>query len=948
MLGPCGLHGRLSGILLGVALGGLAVASLAQRPALRVYSMDDGLKFSQVFSVFQDSRGFIWAGTSYGAGRYDGRTFANLTSADGLPHDSVRSFAEDDAGLVWIMTQEGPATVSATGGPGGAPLMVPLPQGARALAGKRFKAMAGAGGSVWFVGSGHVLRWREGRLETLGPMDAAGRVILRPEDGRSALVAAGRDVVRFRDAATEHLSCPEDVPAIVGMESMGGVVLLVHPHGVARLLGDRFVADPSWSLPPGFTPDGATSGADRLVLTSDTGGAAVLKAGEAARVIDNERGLPAKGATAAMVDRTGLIWIATDNGLVKILDLTVRSWSSRPRLLGSMVLSFAREPGGGLWVGHTDGLSRLDGSGGLLSAGGAIGEAWSLLALPGGSLLVGTPDGLALWDGARVRRRRGFRGTGSAQVFGLMRDKEGWVWAATLKGLMRFQWDGSRQEPAEVELIDGGCEARGLSQDGDGTVWIGTDGQGVLAWNGSGLRRFGIDEGLPTLVCRAVLARPEGLWVGTEKGLWLLSQGRAHEMTAVNGALSDRYIVSLSPEEGAVWVAATYDLVRVRDGRVDARLNRSRGLVGTSTTAENCLLAEPGHLWLGMTGGFSEVQTDQAGRILPAPEANLLDAEDREARRIEAGGRMSFPARSLTVSFFSPTYLAEETTRFSYRLVGHDERWSSPQQEAKAHFTNLLPGSYIFEVRAVTPDGRQSPQPARLPFEVEMPWRLALAALSALLLLSAAVVWGVSGWRTRAVRLRNEILERQVSERTALLAEANQRLEELAANDGLTGIANHRVFEEHLALEWLRAQREGGEISLLMIDVDFFKAYNDALGHQQGDDCLRRVAKATAAQATRPGDLAARYGGEEFVVVLPATSAEGARSVAEQVQAALATLAVPHPASQVSDHVTVSMGIATHRPARDEDPAKLVAAADAALYRAKQEGRNRIVSADPF
>ncbi len=941
-----GRVGRAARWFAALPLAALAVAALAQRPALRVYSMDDGLKFSQVFTVFQDSRGFIWAGTSYGAGRYDGMSFSNLTSAHGLPHDSVRGFAEDDAGLLWVMTQEGPATVEPTGGPGGTPVVVPLPPGALRLAGRRCEAMAGAGGAVWFVEGGKVLRWHGGRLESMGAVAPSARAAVYPDGVRGAIVAAGPELVRVGDGAARAVAAPSGGPA-VGVVSLGIETFLVCPHGLSRLEGSGLVMDPSWTFPPGFTADGAAAGGGRLVLTSQADGVVVLEKGRAPQVIDGARGLPARGAAAAVVDREGLIWLATEDGLVKVVDLCLHSWSSHPLGMGGMILAFAREEGGPLWVGHTGGLSRLDGDGRLVPAGdGSLGEAWGLLALPGGPLLAATPGGLAAVEGSRVVRFPALPGVGLTRVYSLMRDRGGWIWAATLEGLARFRWDARSRAPAEAEEIAAKCEARGLSEAQDGTIWVGTDGQGVLAWTSAGLRRFGLAEGLPSLVCRAVLARPEGVWVGTEKGLWLLSGGRAREMKELNALLRDPYIVSLSAEGEAVWVAATYDLLSVRGGRVEARLDHSRGLAGASTTAENCLFAEPGRLWVGMTGGFSEVDTASAGRAAPPPSVGVAAAEDRDGRRLAEGGRMPFPARSLTITFFSPSYLAEETTLFSYRLLGHEERWSEPQRDGRAHFTNLLPGSYAFEVRAVAPDGRESPAPARMPFEVEMPWGAALTATVALMLLVAASGWGVSSLRTRRVRLRNEALERQVAQRTVQLAEANGRLEQLAARDGLTGVANRRVFEEHLQREWLRAQREGTELSLLMLDVDFFKAYNDALGHQQGDDCLRKVAAVAADHAARPGDLAARYGGEEFAVVLPATGAAGAQAVAEEIRTSLAALAVPHPASSVSPRVTISIGIATRRPGRGEEAGSLVSAADAALYRAKHEGRDRSVLAE--
>ncbi|MGA9752141.1 MAG: two-component regulator propeller domain-containing protein, partial [Acidobacteriota bacterium] len=377
--------------LAALPLAALAVAALAQRPALRVYSMDDGLKFSQVFTVFQDSRGFIWAGTSYGAGRYDGKSFSNLTSADGLPHDSVRGFAEDDAGLLWVMTQEGPATVNPTGGPGGMPIVVPLPPGAGRLSGRRCEAMAGAGGPVWFVDGGEVLRWQGGRLERMGAVLPSARAAVYPDEAHGAIVAAGPDLVRMGDGGTQAVAAPSGGPA-VGVVSLDGETFLVYPHGLARLEGRGFVTDPSWTFPPGFTADGAAAGGGRLVLTSEADGVLVLEKGRAPQVIDRTRGLPAKGAAAAAVDREGLIWLATEDGLVKVVDLCLHSWSSHPLGMGGMTLAFAREEGGPLWVGHTGGLSRLEEDGRLVPAGdGSLGEAWGLLALPGGPLLAATP-----------------------------------------------------------------------------------------------------------------------------------------------------------------------------------------------------------------------------------------------------------------------------------------------------------------------------------------------------------------------------------------------------------------------------------------------------------------------------------------------------------------------------------------------------------------------------
>ena len=178
------------------------------------------------------------------------------------------------------------------------------------------------------------------------------------------------------------------------------------------------------------------------------------------------------------------------------------------------------------------------------------------------------------------------------------------------------------------------------------------------------------------------------------------------------------------------------------------------------------------------------------------------------------------------------------------------------------------------------------------------------------------------------------------------LERANQRLERLSTQDDLTGVANHRFFRGHLDLEWRRARREHKPLALLMIDVDHFKALNDASGHLAGDECLRQIARVLVKCPRRPGDVVARYGGEEFVAILPGADADQAALIAERMRAAVEALGLAHPAPRGSRFVTVSVGAASIVPDRQQKPDILVAAADQAMYRAKQDGRNRVEMAE--
>ena len=188
-------------------------------------------------------------------------------------------------------------------------------------------------------------------------------------------------------------------------------------------------------------------------------------------------------------------------------------------------------------------------------------------------------------------------------------------------------------------------------------------------------------------------------------------------------------------------------------------------------------------------------------------------------------------------------------------------------------------------------------------------------------------------------RLKQEINSRIIAETS--LQEANEKLERLVHLDGLTELANRRCFDKYLEQEWQRLAREQLPLSLIMCDIDFFKNYNDTYGHVAGDDCLRKVSRVIKESVHRPADLAARYGGEEFVLVLPNTDIEGATQITEAIQRGLLGLQIHHEDSAASEFVTLSMGITCLVPMADSLPSVLLTAADYALYRAKELGRNQ-------
>jgi len=273
-------------------------------------------------------------------------------------------------------------------------------------------------------------------------------------------------------------------------------------------------------------------------------------------------------------------------------------------------------------------------------------------------------------------------------------------------------------------------------------------------------------------------------------------------------------------------------------------------------------------------------------------------------------------------------------------IIGTGEHWRSFYNHRRPTLADLVLQNRTEEVRQILPrstpagaaplhaSARNTTSPSGLCLEswFDMP----RAGRRRYLAADASPIYDAEGELAAVV----ETLRDMTDEKMAQVA-----LEQLATRDGLTGLANLRCFDDTLHAEWSRALRQAQPLSLLMVDVDNFKAYNDANGHLGGDECLKRIARAVSSEM-RANDLVARYGGEEFAVILPNQSLKGAAIVAERIRCRVEALQLPSTAP--TRHITVSIGAATALAGQDNNASQLVAIADAALYRAKHLGRNRI------
>jgi diguanylate cyclase (GGDEF)-like protein len=286
--------------------------------------------------------------------------------------------------------------------------------------------------------------------------------------------------------------------------------------------------------------------------------------------------------------------------------------------------------------------------------------------------------------------------------------------------------------------------------------------------------------------------------------------------------------------------------------------------------------------------------------------------------------------------------------------MGHTVVEADDGKEALEMYRQNRPGLVLIDVVMPVMDGYEAAQHMRETSAEEWVPIIFLSSKEADQDLNRAIEAGGDDYLVKPVSFvvlnakiralqRLESMRAKQLEMSRDLATANRELEKLSRQDGLTGIANRRYFDSYLLTEVRRGAREKAPVSLILSDVDHFKAFNDCYGHQAGDDCLRRVATALSLSGRRPADLAARYGGEEFAMVLPGTALEGAVDVAKAVSRVIGGLAIPHARSAVDQSVTLSQGIVSLIPQKETTSEDLIQHADQALYQAKQQGRNRYV-----
>lgn len=937
---------------------------------LESWGTDQGFPVNSVSCVVQTSDGFLWVGTQGGLVRFDGlscRVFDRRNSPD-LPTSIIRSLLATRNGDLWIGLEAGGVVVYRRN------------RLSRVLVDELGSATITAlhedlDDTIWIgTDDGRLVTFDKGGLQPAGDRAELGGNIgdmLTDPSGTTWVAVEGTGVWGYHlDGSVTNLTTAQGLPnnsaLSLGLTADGVFWIGTHSGGLVRIEGSRVSVLRGEDGLPDETVQSLVEDGDRNFWIATQQGLCRLTDRQSRPEIDCRLDFGTNDIQSLFEGREGSLWVGTrGDGLCRLKDSPVVTFGKREGLESDQTWTVMEDSRGHLWVGTSGGgLYRLQGNqvdpAYSTSNGLTHDTVLSLSEDDDGSLWVGTRHGLNRIVGGEVTQFVEGEQLTDDFVRVLSKDPTGRIWMGTRSGVVIIE-DGrfsefSTKADTPIRLV------RHIFHAADGSVWIGTDGDGLVHCLDSDCETLTTEDGLSSGFVYSVLEDNKGtLWVGTNEGLNRIRGDRIDVLTRDQGLPDDWIYAILDDGSSQLWMSTNGGVIAAPLDALDRAMDSGGPVEGLRTfdaadgmATKECNGGVQPAGWKDAAGGLwfptgrGVVRIDPAGIrrntlppniVIERLEANpfgVLTAAEESAEL--PAGTTRFELHYAALSLLNPA-----RARYRYRLDGFENEWTDAGSRRTAYYTNVPPGRYVFRVSGCNKDGVWSPQDATLAIEIrpkfyQTAWALMIAILAAVGMVTAAFVL-----RTRQARLRERQLMELVKERTKLLEDANRQLEVLANQDGLTGLANRRHFMERYELEWKRACRNQIWISVVFVDIDHFKIYNDAFGHQAGDDCLRRVARVLDASLHRPADLVARYGGEEFVAMLPETDSEGAVTVAELMRQAVLDLEIPHADAIDEDVISVSLGVAGVLPEHDMDSGELLERADRALYRAKKAGRNRTV-----
>ncbi|MBT6177782.1 MAG: diguanylate cyclase, partial [Deltaproteobacteria bacterium] len=897
---------------------------------------------SQVHALAIGNEGELWIGTEGGLLLYKRGIFQAFTEISGLPHHVITSIAVGYDESVWVGTRGGLARF---GGGGTRQVWTD----AEGLLSSHVRSIAVAiNGDVW-VATG---------------MDSVKRGLQRLKGDKLTTILSGEAQV-----GRGVSSLLPDVDGGLWAGTRGSSAGLIHVSANLKI--------ESYFEKDGLSDDDIMSlyrdSAQSLWIGTYKGGLNRFRDGEFA-TIEPVGGLSHQRVESLYEDREGSLWVGTGTGgLYRFRDGQFSSLTVDDGLPGPLVWSVYPDPKGGLLVGGDRGFAVVTGGRVTRRYSEKDGLLNNVVAgfyrEPKGDLWIATEGGVTRMRNGRFENIRVSDGLSNPDIRVVTGDGDGGVYVGSHGGgVNHLRSDGT------IDIIDteDGLthnEVSAIFRDSMARVWVGTsEGLSRIEEDGS-VTKFSQVEGFTTSSVFTVYEDSKNrIWVGSVKGLYLYRAGKFIHFTVRSGLFDDKVYTILEDDQGYFWMScnkgvsrvAVSELLELADGLRESVTNTSFGTEDGMCSSEcnfgggNSGARLPdGTLAFPTIAGVAFIDPLEETSTRSPPV--LIEKVVADNRVIRATGDWLAPAgvENIAFHFAAPSFIVPEKIRFSYRLIGLNSEWVEAGSRRVAHYANLQPGSYKFEVRSRNKYGEDSKSDASFSFTLTPQFHQTQWFYVVTVLLGFLAVLVFHRYRVRSLEDHEATLALLVRERTEQLERANVQLVEQSFRDPLTGLRNRRFVLESIEKDIASVnrayftspevvERNDDGLVFVMLDLDHFKSVNDSYGHVAGDRVLQQVSGILKA-AGRLTDSVVRWGGEEFLLIARNTGPDSAPVLARRIRQAF-----KRHVFEVSDGVklqlTCSLGWACY-PFIPADCGVLsweevVGVADKALYAAKNSGRD--------
>ena len=960
-------------------------------PPLRDYALDrwttaDGLSHNSIRGMAQSTDDYLWFGTWEGVVRYNGREFVVLDRASeaGLLDNGIGALYRDPAGGLWIGDSRGNVGRRESDGTF---KFWPRPHDVPEVL---IHSMSmDRQGRLWLLYEGKGLSYlgTDGEFHHLAPASdspvrmANFRMVIDDHD-RIWIGSYAGLVYQDIDGDGVARLAPDDFHLPAGLawpyQAPDGTLWIAAEDSLFRMVDGRP------QLKSQVPENGRLTAMlqDRngqLWLGTENLGLFRLTDRYGLERMQSNLDLPGGRITEILEDSEGSIWVGANGGLFRLRETLFSNHGKQDGLSADYIRTVLEDRTGRLWIGSSGGLDRMqpDGSINSVSLPSSSGNSISVLSLAEdgeGGVWVGTyADGLYRLDtNGTVRHFNEDNGLPAGNLRSIAVDAQGVVWLGTQRGVARLQGDRARM--LEGENAPTGLTTALHSQ--PGALWIGTI-EGVRVVRGTQIQRIELADlgGARTVFGFRQLG--SDMWIVSDRGLYRYRDGALARVGLEQGMPVDAVFEMVPDQSGNIWITSNRGVLRTTHEALDAvadghiariEVDRYNEMDGMNSAQANggsspaAWLRRDNTLWVATALGLSSVDPERlASMTSPPPPPTVIEGIALEGKPLSLASLdqpISLPGgKRVTINYVGMSFLLPQRIVYRTRLEGLDDSWVERGQQRSVEFFGLPPGDYGLRITSAHPGGTWGSKEALWRFHIEPFWWQRLSVRVAAALLALLALLGLYRYLVARYRASNLKLTYLVDKRTRDLQEQTERLlqvdeeksrllrqlreqsegfERQAREDVVTGLPNRRAFNLALSHALDVGRRDPRPLTVAMLDIDHFKSVNDNHSHLIGDAVLREVGQLLR-DTSRASDIAARVGGEEFALLFHDTSLEQARQSCERLRTRF------HEQQSWAGvdglRITFSAGLAESRGEPDQ---ALMQRADAALYQAKQSGRDRI------